>query len=88
LYFCIVFFQISSSYRLESTVSSFHFSNSPFESIEGFIWTVDYWCEEMRNTIVDSELYLFWVYHNHTEFRWGILIEEREYKTVHSYGFA
>jgi len=42
----------------------------------------------MWNTIIDSEFYLFWVYHDHAEFTRSIFIEEREDKSIHTHGFS
>ena len=36
--FCIILFKIASTNRFECTISAFHLSNSPLESIECLIW--------------------------------------------------
>ena len=36
--FCIVFFEISSIYWLEGTISTLHLSDGPLEGIKSLIW--------------------------------------------------
>lgn len=64
----IVLFEIADIHRLHGTISAFHLCHSPLECIESFIWRVDDWCKEVRDAIIDTELDLFRVYHDHAEF--------------------
>ena len=86
--FRIILFEVASIEWLERRVASLHLSNSPLESIECLVWRVDHWGEKMRDPIIDSELNLLGIHHDHTELGWGILIEERQYESVHSHRFA
>lgn len=74
--FCIVFFEITRVYSLEYCESAFHLSDRPLECVECLIRTIDDGCEEVWDTIIDTELDLLRIYHDHAELGWGILIEE------------
>lgn len=86
-HFRIVLFEISDAHRFQGTITPFHLSDSPLQSIECLIGSIDDGCEEMRDAIIDPELDLFRINHDHAEFRWSILIEHREDKSVHPHGF-
>lgn len=87
-YFRIVLFEVTDTQWLESAITSFHFSDSPLQCIECLIWSIDDGGEEVRDAIIDPELDLFRVDHDHAELRWSILIEHREDKTIHPHGFS
>ncbi len=85
--FRIVFFEIADTEWLHGTISAFHLSDSPLECIERLIWRIDDGGEEVRDAIIDSEFDLFGIYHDHAEFGWSILVEERENESIHSHRF-
>ena len=81
--FRIVLFEIAYTQWLHRRVSAFHLSDSPLESIECLIRSIDDGCEEMRDAIIDAEFDLLGVYHDHTQFRWSILVEHGEDESIH-----
>ena len=75
-YFRVILFEISSIDSLKYSESSFHFCYSPLEGIECFIGSIYHRSEQVWDTIIDSELDLLRIDHDHTEFAWSILIEK------------
>jgi hypothetical protein len=74
--FCIVLFEITDTQRLQGAISAFHLCDSPFESIESFIRTVDHRSEEVRDPIIYTKFNLLRIDHDHTKFTRSILIEK------------
>ena len=82
--FRIVLLEITDAHRLQGTITPFHLGDSPLERIECFVWSIDDGCEEMRDAIIDPELDLFRIDHDHAELRRSILVEHREDESIHS----
>lgn len=84
-YFRIILFEITDIERLQCAIATLHLCDRPLEGIEGFIWMIYDGCQEVRDTIIDTELHLLRIHHDHTELTRSIFIEEREDKSVHPY---
>ncbi|CCZ34083.1 unknown [Firmicutes bacterium CAG:646] len=88
LHLFIVTLQIPHIVFCKFIIPLFHFCYCPVQRSGSFLRICHYRDKQMRNPIINTQLYHFWINHDQFYFFWRSLIEDAHDQRIDTYGFT